>query len=92
MSKDLINIFFREKPMMILVSLKNTKSDKIYASLISKEVDCTYSHVVKVLKELEKHELISFESDGRLKQIRLSDRGKLVAEYIEKLITVLNDE
>lgn len=88
---ELVDIFFREKPIMILLSLKNSKNNKMYASLISKEVDCTYSHVVKVLKEFEKYELISFKSDGRLKHIKLEDKGKEIASEFEKLITIINN-
>lgn len=76
---------------MILLSLKNSKTNKMYASLISKEVDCTYSHVVKVLKEFEKNDLISFKSDGRLKYIKLEDKGKEIAFEFEKLITIINN-
>ena len=38
---------------MMLVELKNAKSE-IYASSLAKSVDCTYSHVVKILQEMEK--------------------------------------
>ena len=45
------NIFFREKPAMMLVTLLNQNPD-IYASSLAKVVDCTYSHVVKILQEM----------------------------------------
>ena len=48
-NKEIFNVFFREKPAMMLVELKNAEAD-IYASSLAKFVDCTYSHVVKILQ------------------------------------------
>ncbi|MFQ5475290.1 MAG: hypothetical protein ACE5DM_05645, partial [Candidatus Nanoarchaeia archaeon] len=48
---QIFNVFFREKPAMMLVSLNNAKSD-MYASSLAKQIDCTYSHVVKILQEM----------------------------------------
>jgi len=45
---------------MMLVGLKNSKG-AIYASSLAKQIDCTYSHVVKILQEMEKAGLINFE-------------------------------
>jgi len=82
MNKDKIfNIFFREKPAMMLVGLKNTKG-AIYASSLAKQIDCTYSHVVKILQEMEKEGLINFEKQGRLKLLTLTEKGSDVAENI----------
>ena len=63
----IFNVFFREKPAMMLVNLKNAK-DEIYASSLAKQIDCTYSHVVKILQEMQKANLINFKKEGRLKQ------------------------
>ena len=51
-NKQIFRIFFREKPAMMLVELKNAKSE-VYASALAKNIDCTYSHVVKILQEME---------------------------------------
>ena len=56
----IFNVFFREKPTMMLVELKNSKN-QIYASSLAKKIDCTYSHVVKILQETEKAGLITFD-------------------------------
>ncbi|MBU0628425.1 MAG: winged helix DNA-binding protein [Nanoarchaeota archaeon] len=78
------NVFFREKPAMMLVNLKNTK-DEIYASNLAKQIDCTYSHVVKILQEMEKAGLINFEKQGRLKLLTLTKKGQEVAEHIDSI-------
>jgi len=87
-SKKIFNVIFREKPAMMLVNLKNSKSE-IYASSLAKTVDCTYSHVVKILQEMQKAGLISFEKQGRLKLLTLTQKGREVAEAIDKVNSLL---
>ncbi|MBW2987393.1 winged helix DNA-binding protein [Candidatus Woesearchaeota archaeon] len=82
MNKQIFDIFFREKPAMMLVNLKNAK-DTTYASSLAKSVDCTYSHVVKILQKMQEADLIQWEKQGRLKLLRLTKKGKEVAEHIE---------
>ena len=87
-NKEIFNVFFREKPAMMLVELKNAKGE-IYASSIAKIVDCTYSHVVKILQEMQKAGLINFEKQGRLKLLTLTKLGQEVAEKIDAIRVVL---
>ena len=87
-NKEIFNVFFREKPAMMLVELKNAKSE-IYASSIAKQVDCTYSHVVKILQEMQKAGLVNFEKQGRLKLLTLTKTGQEVAEKIDGIIALL---
>jgi len=87
-NKPIFNVFFREKPAMMLVVLKNTKSE-MYASSLAKQIDCTYSHVVKILQELEKEGLVKFEKQGRLKLLTLTKKGDDVANHIDQARNVL---
>ena len=80
----IFNVLFREKPAMMLVELKNAKGE-VYASSLAKKIDCTYSHVVKILQEMEKAKLINFDKQGRLKLLTLTKKGQEVAENIEKI-------
>ncbi len=82
------NIFFREKPAMMLVALNTSKTD-IYASSLAKQIDCTYSHVVKILQEMSDAGLINFDKRGRLKLLSLTKKGSEVADHIEKIRTLL---
>jgi DNA-binding MarR family transcriptional regulator len=86
-NKKIFNVFFREKPTMMLLGLLNAKGE-IYASSLAKSIDCTYSHVVKILQEMEKSGLINFNKTGRLKLLSLTKKGTEVAEYIEKIRNV----
>jgi predicted transcriptional regulator len=85
---EIFNVFFREKPAMMLVGLKNAKSE-IYASSLAKQIDCTYSHVVKILQAMEKAGLINFDKQGRLKLLNLTKKGMDVADNIDKIRTTL---
>jgi DNA-binding MarR family transcriptional regulator len=86
-ANKIFNVFFREKPAMMLVELKNAKCE-VYASSLAKKIDCTYSHVVKILQEMEKSKLINFDKHGRLKLLTLTKKGQDVAEHIEKIKTL----
>jgi DNA-binding MarR family transcriptional regulator len=88
MNKEIFNVFFREKPAMMLIHLKNSNIDT-YASSIAKKVDCTYSHVVKILQEMEKADLIDFEKTGRLKLLTLTKKGQEVAEHLDRIRQLL---
>ncbi len=87
-NKKIFNTIFREKPAMMLVGLYNAKGE-VYASALAKAVDCTYSHVVKILSEMQKSGLINFEKSGRLKLLTLTKLGAEVAESIEKVRQIL---
>jgi len=87
-TKDIFNVFFREKPAMMLVELKNAKNE-IYASSLAKNIDCTYSHVVKILQEMQKAGLVIFDKQGRLKLLTLTKKGTEVAEHIERIKNLL---
>lgn len=87
-NKVIFDVFFREKPAMMLVELKNA-SASVYASVLAKQIDCTYSHVVKILQEMQKADLINFKKEGRLKLLELTKKGKEIASNIENIKTML---
>ena len=87
-NKKIFKILFREKPAMMLVELRNSKAE-IYASSLAKNVDCTYSHVVKILQEMEREGIINFDKQGRLKLLRLTKKGEQVADAIDKIRSAL---
>jgi DNA-binding MarR family transcriptional regulator len=86
--KDIFEVFFRKKPAMILVALRNDARNR-YGSVLAKEVDCTYSHAVKILQEMERAKLVNFEKQGRIKLIKLTENGNKIAESIEKIKNLL---
>jgi DNA-binding MarR family transcriptional regulator len=82
--KDNFDIFFRRKPALMLVALKKMSKAR-YGSVLAKEVDCTYSHAVKILQTLESLSLVSFEKKGRIKLIKLTKKGQEIAENIDSI-------
>ncbi len=87
--RDTFDIFFRRKPALMLVALKRMTRAR-YGSILAKEVDCTYSHAVKILQQLEKLALVIFERKGRTKLIKLTKRGQEIAESIENIKRLLS--
>ncbi len=83
-NKAIFNVFFREKPAMMLVHLKNAKN-QMYASSLAKHIDCTYSHVVKILQEMEREGIVNFDKQGRLKLLSLTKKGNDIAEHIDNV-------
>ena len=86
--KKIFNVFFREKPTLMIINLLRKNND-MYASSLAKVVDCTYSHVVKVLQEMQKAGLVTFEKRGRLKVLVLTKKGTEVANLMDKLVSTL---
>lgn len=79
------NFFINEKPVRTLVALAD-KEKTWYASLLAKEVDCTYAHMVKVLDEFAAGGLVVFDREGRIKLVRLTDRGEDLAHEFDGVL------
>jgi len=87
--EDNFDIFFRRKPALMLVALRKHSKAR-YGSILAKEVDCTYSHAVKILQTLEKLGLVVFEKHGRIKLIKLTKRGEEISNNIENIRKSIN--
>jgi predicted transcriptional regulator len=79
------DLFLREKPAKILIGLKTSKGT-VYATILSKEADCTYSHTIKILNLFKKLGIVSFEKKGRVKKVKLTDDGWDIAHNLESLV------
>ncbi len=84
--KKIFNVFFREKPALMLIYLLR-KNGELYATSLAKAVDCTYSHVIKVLQEMQLAGLVTFEKKGRLKVLILTKKGIEVASLVDKVVS-----
>ncbi|NCO97402.1 MAG: hypothetical protein COY38_02925 [Candidatus Aenigmarchaeota archaeon CG_4_10_14_0_8_um_filter_37_24] len=84
---ELTKLFLRTKPVKMVISLK--KGPK-YATQVSKEIDCTYSHTVKLLDEMETLGLVTFKKQGRIKVIELTEDGEDLAHSIEGVLIKLS--
>ena len=88
-SDKLYNLFLHNKPAELLIKIKEGGGKK-YASVLSKDVDCTYSHCVRIVQQMHKMNLIDFDKQGRIKVIKLTNYGQDVAIAIENLLRVFN--
>jgi len=85
-SEDIFKeLFLQEKPSQMLVFLKGGDEPN-YATEVSKGVDCTYSHTIKVLDQFEELDLVEFSKEGRVKLIELTDDGEEIAHDLEGLV------
>ncbi len=87
-NNGIFNVLFRTKPAKMLIELRNSKSE-IYASSLAKAIDCTYSHVVKILQEMHQAGLVNFEKHGRLKLLTLTKKGAEVADHLIQVRNLL---
>ena len=74
---------------MLLINLSRDSKLR-YASVLAKEVDCTYSHTVKIIKMLKDCGLVEFSKKGRLKTIALTSSGKEIASNLSKTISLFD--
>ena len=84
--KFLPKLFLRVKPVKMLSSLRGGPK---YATILSKEVDCTYSHTVKLLDLFKDYGLVDFEKKGRIKMVRLTDIGSDLVGSVDNLLMKL---
>ena len=85
---EMEELFLRRKPVRLLLNIKVGGTPK-YVSVLAKDTDCTYSHTVKILQEMEKAGLVSFEKQGRIKTIKLTDNGLKIADHIGRIKDLL---
>jgi predicted transcriptional regulator len=83
--------FLNEKPVMALVTIRRSRED-IYCSRISRKIDTTYAHTVKIISRLEEEGLIDSRKEGRRKILELTERGERYAERFEDLVLELEKD
>ncbi len=78
-------IFLNEKPVMTLVTIRKSR-EEIYGSIISRKIDTTYAHAVKIISQMEDEGLLQSEKQGRKKILTLTEKGKRYSDlFIEML-------
>lgn len=85
--KIIPKLFLRTKPVKMLASLKDGPK---YATILSKEVDVTYSHTVKLLDLFHDFGLVDFEKKGRIKIVKLTAIGEELARSVDSVLLKLS--
>ena len=91
MGSDAVNLILQQKPARVLLTINSEGGT--YASVISREIESTFSHTTKILAKLEDIGLVKFKQDGndnRVKQVVLTSRGEAAAALVAELADVLD--
>ncbi len=91
MDEDTRSFFVKEKPVLALLSIKNSNCET-YCSKISDEIDSTYAHTVKIISKMRELGLIDTEEEGRKKIVTLSEKGERQAEVFQKVMLLYDKE
>jgi DNA-binding MarR family transcriptional regulator len=78
-------LFLKLKPARILVQINDPQTGN-YTSKVAREVDCTYSHAVRIIQRLEEQGLVETEKEGRKKMLKLTAPGQQIAETLSHLM------
>lgn len=78
------SLFLRLKPVKMLTMLREGPK---YATILSKNIDITYSHTVKLLDLFNDLGLVEFEKKGRIKIVKLTSVGEDVARALDNVLS-----
>ena len=78
------NVFLRPKPCKVIVLLKDSNSK--YISELAKESGATYVHTTKLLRKLEKNEIVTIEQNGKKRMVKLTDKGIKIASALHEVM------
>ena len=81
-------IVLKDKQARILLSLKNSESEW-YISSLAKATDTTYVHACRFVGMCEKRGITSSERHGKIKVIKLTEKGVQMTEMIASIYTLL---
>ncbi|CAJ37866.1 hypothetical protein [Methanocella arvoryzae] len=88
--KDLKQLFMQKKPCLIFLAI--SRVEKPYVSTLMKEADTTFAHTTNILSDIEACGLVEFVSEGRVKYVKLTKRGKEVHKALLALDRMLGGE
>lgn len=82
-------LLLKEKPCQALLAI--LELDQAYASLISKRIDSTFAHTLRILSQLEQAGLVYTRTEGRVRYVELTGPGKRAAEALRMLRKAIED-
>jgi DNA-binding MarR family transcriptional regulator len=91
MDNDAFDLILQVKPARVLLAV--SREGGTYASVISREIESTFSHTTNILGKLEEQGIVMFEQDGsdnRVKRVELTKKGEATAALLEELSAVLD--
>ena len=82
-------IILKDKQARIIISLK-LKEQEWYLSSLAKATGTTYVHACKFIATCESKGFTESERHGRIKAIKLTDRGMQLAELVSEIYGIMN--
>lgn len=79
-SPVLRDLLFQKKPYGVILALHEAKHK--YPTKVAKEIDCTYTHTLKILSVLKDEGIVEFKKHGRIKEVHLTDKGAKLAKAL----------
>jgi len=73
----------QNKPCSILLAIP--RSEKPYVSVLMKEADTTFAHTTNILSDMEAYGIVEFVSEGRMKYVKLTRRGRDILKSLQSL-------
>ena len=80
----MFSLFARPKPCKIMTILRDSDTNW-HLSKIAKASDTTYVYVTKLIGKLEENNIVAVESKGKKRIVKLTEKGKRIANSIEEL-------
>ncbi|MFB6245156.1 MAG: winged helix DNA-binding protein [Candidatus Nanohaloarchaea archaeon] len=81
--------FLNTKPSRMIMALR--RQEKLNAKKISRKVETTYSHAVRVMNQLEEMGLVRSEKKGRKKNYVLTDKGTGISEALDDIVGAIQE-
>lgn len=82
------NVFSNMRVKTLITLMKNIENG-IYISQIFKPSGMSFSTIQKIIKEMENSNFIVREKNGRIKEIRLTENGKLLKRRLNSVNKIL---
>lgn len=82
--------FSTDKWIEVLGFLIVNESPSVTA--ISKKIDVTYSHVLKIINHMMEVRLVRTEKVGRIKAVQLTSKGKEIAKPCSQIVEFVKNE
>lgn len=84
----MLSVFARPKPCKMMVALRDNDTSW-HLSKLAKSSDTTYVYVTKLISNLQKEGVVSIEQKGKKRIVRLTEKGKEIANAIHELMNKL---
>lgn len=79
------NFILTKNQAKIFITLR--KNGRPYCiSKLTKEIDCTYAYISKIIRRLEKDGYLTATVEGRSKILKLTNKGEEAAYHVSKLL------